>query len=734
MFWKFGFTTPSNIDNILQQENFTLQELLDDDDILSECRNQNKKLTDYLSQPENIRTLLEYVVNEPSDGDDERTRFKYPNIAAEVLTSECWPIMDAMCKPEPMDLLWTTLDRPAPLNPLLASFFTKIVVMLLGKEVKAVSSYFFEHPDIADKLISHLGTPSIMDVIMKMTSIEMNDGDDDDSGSNDMAEFWSRDGHLVGILVGLFDTANSGASDQVLYNAAILMEDLVVAGRKEAIEMQEYSHPSPYLQQLTSVEMLNELLTHILAEGTLPKAREYGLNLINVLLQETERGEEEAPPTDMDKERYEKEVQLILKALTPRLSDMHGLLTSCVPEGLVTASGNLKHALGSTRLSVIATIVAFVTKNDAEVDAQIQSLGTIPILLELFEQLPHNNFLHAHVCTIVEHILMNPTSISDGPLRPLHEHLFKECNLVDKIIEWYKSSLVRVGEMKERAGYHGHLLRMANCIDALKKDASPVAQYFAGTDVESNWNTFVAELLKPENDRLSDGMFAKPMHSMIDSDDDSDDNIYEPNQAVEAERAFQRYLNQRINVDLPDDYGVDDSDDSDDDDSFVYGTSVGFSATSEYSTDLGTAQNGVTFQGDWSMDHPSAGMGSAVNTDLSATVTLGSAPAQRASSDDDEDDGYLQVNGTEEDGGSSEEEGEAAVEQDSGADTDTDANRPPALDTREIGDAFSAPDGTSTPRDGPADLDWANFGGGNDAVKDNAAADAATDSVEATTA
>lgn len=52
-----------------------------------------------LSQPENIRTLLEYVVNEPSDGDDERIRFKYPNIAAEVLTSECWPIMDAMCKP-----------------------------------------------------------------------------------------------------------------------------------------------------------------------------------------------------------------------------------------------------------------------------------------------------------------------------------------------------------------------------------------------------------------------------------------------------------------------------------------------------------------------------------------------------------------------------------------------------------------------------------------------------------
>jgi hypothetical protein len=37
MFWKFGFHTPSAIDGILARDDFTLQELLDDEDILQEC-------------------------------------------------------------------------------------------------------------------------------------------------------------------------------------------------------------------------------------------------------------------------------------------------------------------------------------------------------------------------------------------------------------------------------------------------------------------------------------------------------------------------------------------------------------------------------------------------------------------------------------------------------------------------------------------------------------------------
>jgi len=42
MFWKFA--TTSNIDTLLEKEDITLRELMDDDDILQECKGQNTKL------------------------------------------------------------------------------------------------------------------------------------------------------------------------------------------------------------------------------------------------------------------------------------------------------------------------------------------------------------------------------------------------------------------------------------------------------------------------------------------------------------------------------------------------------------------------------------------------------------------------------------------------------------------------------------------------------------------
>ena len=46
-FWKtFGFQTVSAIDNLLDSGNFTLEQLLDEEDILQETKAQNKKLID----------------------------------------------------------------------------------------------------------------------------------------------------------------------------------------------------------------------------------------------------------------------------------------------------------------------------------------------------------------------------------------------------------------------------------------------------------------------------------------------------------------------------------------------------------------------------------------------------------------------------------------------------------------------------------------------------------------
>ena len=47
MFWSLGHFTSPSIDTILDRESgFTLEELLEEDELLQECKAQNAKLTE----------------------------------------------------------------------------------------------------------------------------------------------------------------------------------------------------------------------------------------------------------------------------------------------------------------------------------------------------------------------------------------------------------------------------------------------------------------------------------------------------------------------------------------------------------------------------------------------------------------------------------------------------------------------------------------------------------------
>ena len=46
MFWRMGFAHTSPVENLLDTGDFTLQQLLEEDDIIQECKQLNKKLID----------------------------------------------------------------------------------------------------------------------------------------------------------------------------------------------------------------------------------------------------------------------------------------------------------------------------------------------------------------------------------------------------------------------------------------------------------------------------------------------------------------------------------------------------------------------------------------------------------------------------------------------------------------------------------------------------------------
>lgn len=67
-------------------QNSTLEEFLDEEDILQECKTQKKNLVNYFKRPEVIRRLVELITTAPNDDVPMAQRYRYANMSCEILT------------------------------------------------------------------------------------------------------------------------------------------------------------------------------------------------------------------------------------------------------------------------------------------------------------------------------------------------------------------------------------------------------------------------------------------------------------------------------------------------------------------------------------------------------------------------------------------------------------------------------------------------------------------------
>ncbi|KAJ2316886.1 Serine/threonine-protein phosphatase 6 regulatory subunit 2, partial [Coemansia sp. RSA 2702] len=75
MLWRFGLQHASNIDKLLEKEDLTLEEVLNEPDLQQEIREQNPKVAQAaltlaytalgsLVQPQNLRQMVDYIATE----------------------------------------------------------------------------------------------------------------------------------------------------------------------------------------------------------------------------------------------------------------------------------------------------------------------------------------------------------------------------------------------------------------------------------------------------------------------------------------------------------------------------------------------------------------------------------------------------------------------------------------------------------------------------------------------
>jgi SIT4-associating protein SAP185/190 len=215
MFWRFGgYANVSTIDTLLDKPEVTLEELLDESDLIQELKQHNTKLIEYLREDKILERLLEYVVapklgvvasedseatesqekdteskgkersisssrgiSDQDDDEKEKKRNRYAYVAAEVLSSDNWSICESLMENQPLlRKFWEFLKLPPPLDPLQASYFTKVNEALLDKKTEEMLDLFKSLDGAVKNMLQHVDSPMVMDLLLKIISLEKAEG------------------------------------------------------------------------------------------------------------------------------------------------------------------------------------------------------------------------------------------------------------------------------------------------------------------------------------------------------------------------------------------------------------------------------------------------------------------------------------------------------------------------------------------------------------------------------
>ncbi|KAE8373065.1 putative Sit4-associated protein [Aspergillus bertholletiae] len=216
MFWRFGgYASISSIDTLLEKPDVSLEELLDESELIQELKQHNTKLIEYLRDDNVLKRLMDHVtapslVNDDDDEDDandtngskdataegekrrdplkdildpedldraEKERLKRAYVACEILSAEVWSILDSiMVNPDHLRDFWGFLRRSPSLDSLQASYFTKVNETLFDRKTSEMLDFLKSLEGIIPAILQHIDNPMVMDLLLKIISLEKVEG------------------------------------------------------------------------------------------------------------------------------------------------------------------------------------------------------------------------------------------------------------------------------------------------------------------------------------------------------------------------------------------------------------------------------------------------------------------------------------------------------------------------------------------------------------------------------
>ncbi|KAK7404738.1 hypothetical protein VNO78_05694 [Psophocarpus tetragonolobus] len=510
MFWKLAsISSSSPVEVILDKENFTLEELLDEEEIIQECKSLNSRLINFLRDRAQVEQLLRYIIEEPPEDAENKRVFKFPFIACEIFTCEIDVILKTLVDEEElMNLLFSFLEPDRSHSTLLAGYFSKVVICLMIRKTVPLMNYVQAHQHVFRQLVDLIGITSIMEVLVRLV------GADDHVYPNfiDVMQ-WLAESNLLEMIV---SKLSPSSPPEVHANVAETLCTITrVASSTLAIKLSSPSFVAKilgYALEDSKSSLGNSLSVCI----SLLDPRK---SAISSLLFHSFRSQNMyEPPIPVNPDT--------IGAMLPKLGELLVLLdVSSDNKVLPTTYGELRPPLGKHRLKIVEFIAVLLKSGNEVAEKELANSGTIQRIIDLFFEYPYNNSLHHHVESVI-------TSCLESKSNAMIDHLLRDCDLVGRFIqadkhctlsaESNKPTVPAAGKRAIRVGNIGHITRIFSKLVHLSHNQSHI---LACLQENSEWKEWQGTVLQQRNvvenvHRWACGRPTALQDRMRDSDDE----------------------------------------------------------------------------------------------------------------------------------------------------------------------------------------------------------------------
>jgi serine/threonine-protein phosphatase 6 regulatory subunit 3 len=471
-FWNFQF--PSPVDDILKKPSFTLQDLLDEDEVVPETRNHKQELITFLCTKENISQLITYIVIDPVGEVPTNVKFRYPVVACELLCAENNEIERVLLDNEDLlDRIFGFFEA-SKINLLLANLVVKVAKAITSSKMEPMLNYLKRKFHYLDGFIEHLEATAVTEFFTRLISM---DGDIDGMSTQQ----WLTENGFVEKLISKLGVKYVEIHSDVAQSIIDIIATAPVG--------------TPILNKFISEESV-KLLFKTITDPANPRSFKYGMKVFNKLLKGVSTVQEDNPDSEDDEEKVKsakpdplgplEQLPIPVQVLVEYLDKFIGFLDHPLASLKVTDQSNQSYeAFGFDRIVILDTIDILLELNYMAVNKILLNSNLFPIGLGLIFRFPVNNFCHRSLETIFVKFLEN-----SGPDSQLA--FLEKTKLAHKLLEADKH-----GD-KPAPLYKPYLHRIIFSIGEIS-DKSPTLK--TELDVIEGWNDLLNEV-KEERKKL----------------------------------------------------------------------------------------------------------------------------------------------------------------------------------------------------------------------------------------